>query len=130
MYQDPRQASQQGGNSVQLPIHVLRETLRASAMERTARLSRSVARRTSYDAMPCTEYGAEVAAQRRAMEDVLYVQRCRDALEQCISRGRARLRYRWADGTRTETCFRRTEPGRVKATGLDRKYMDVPGNGG
>lgn len=113
-----------------VPVRVLRESLRQSAVELAAGLSRSVGRMTSYDALPCTEYEIEVAAQRNAMDAILYVQLCRSALERCVAHGHAGLSYRWMDGTRTKTRFRRTEPGRVKATGLVRKHTPVAGSKG
>ena len=45
------------------PVMVLREDLRQQANEKTARISRSVARLTSCD-LPCPEYGEEVEHQQ------------------------------------------------------------------
>ena len=42
----------------------------------------------------------------------------RYALERCICSGSARLRYHWRDGRVTDTCFRRTAPGRIRVSGL------------
>ena len=111
-----------------VPVHVLRESLRQSAVELAAGLSRSVGRMTSYDALPCMEYGAEVSTQRNAMDAILYVQLCRDALEHCVAHGHAALSYRWMDGARTKTRFRKTRPEYVKATGLVRKHTPVAGS--
>ena len=101
------------------PISVLREQLRQQAGDHAARLSRSVGRLTSCDALPCLEYGEEVAAERSLAEQLFYAQYCREALERCIGSGGARLRYRWADGRVSQTRFRKVGPGRVKVTGLE-----------
>jgi len=100
------------------PISVLRENLRLQASEYATRLSRSVARLTSCDSLPCLEYGEEVAAEHTLAEGMFYTQHCREALERCIGVGGATLRYRWADGSVTNTRFRKVGPGRVKVTGL------------
>lgn len=100
------------------PIPSLRETLRQRGNTLTARLSRSVARLTSCDMLPCMEYGEEVAFQRALAEELFYIQSCRNALERCIGSGGAALRYRWSDGTTTFTRFRRTGTAQVKVTGL------------
>lgn len=100
------------------PISILRESLRERANDRAARLSRSVARLTSCDLLPCLEYGDEVKAEHSLAEQLFYAQHCRNTLERCISAGGATLRYRWADGTVTYTRFRKVSPSRVKVTGL------------
>lgn len=100
------------------PIPSLRETLRQRGNALTARLSRSVARLTSCDMLPCLEYGEEVAFQRALAEELFYIQSCRNALERCIGSGGAALSYRWSDGTTTFTRFRRTGTAQVKVTGL------------
>ena len=100
------------------PIPALREALRQRANTLTARLSRSVARLTSCDILPCMEYGDEVAFQRALAEELFYIQSCRNALERCIGSSAAALRYRWADGSTSFTRFRRNGPGQVKVSGL------------
>lgn len=100
------------------PIHILRETLRQQASDHATRLSRSVGRLTSCDALPCLEYGEEVQAEHALAERLFYLQNCRNALERCIAGGAATLRYRWMDGTVTCTRFKRVGPGRVRVTGL------------
>ena len=45
------------------PISALRETLRQQASEKATRISRSVARLTSCDMLPCLEYGEEVQSE-------------------------------------------------------------------
>ena len=100
------------------PISVLREQLRQQAGDHAARLSRSVGRLTSCDALPCLEYGEEVRSEQALAQQLFYLQHCRDAVERCIHSGEARLRYRWADGTVTHTRFRRVEHGRIQVRGL------------
>lgn len=106
-------------NSPEYPIQILREQLRRRAQEQTLLLSRSVSRLTSCDAQPCPEYGEEVAAEYETIDQLLYLQQCRAALERCLARGRSRLRYRWRDGRVSQTDFRRSAPGRVSASGLE-----------
>lgn len=101
-----------------LLIHVLRENLRLRAADLASRLNRSVGRLTSCDALPCTEYGDEVAAEHRLAQRMFYLQHCRSALERCIETGGATLVYRWADGTTTRTRFRKASPSQVKVSGL------------
>lgn len=105
-------------NTKEYPIHVIREDLRQSSARQAALLSRSVGRLTSYDAQPCTEYGQEVKAQYAVIDELLYIQQCRNSLERCIASGSSRLRYRWRDGRVTDTRFRRTSPARVRVSGL------------
>ncbi len=95
-------------------FHTAREVLRKKSVDLSGDLVRSVARLTSYDALPCTEYRDEVEAQHRLMARINYVQRCRAALEDCID-GR-NVRVRSASGW---TGFYRTDDGGVKITGLD-----------
>jgi hypothetical protein len=102
----------------QFPIGVLREDLRQRSCTLAAKLSRSVGRLTSCDALPCLEYGEEVMAEQRLARELLYLQHCRNALEHCIGSGGATLRYRWDSGQVTQTRFRKVGPGRVKVTGL------------
>ncbi|MEY8230410.1 hypothetical protein AALA82_02135 [Oscillospiraceae bacterium 50-16] len=106
-------------NSPEYPVQVLREQLRSRAQQQSLLLSRSVSRLTSWDAQPCPEYGEEVEAEYETIDRLLYLQQCRAALERCLTRGRARLRYRWRDGRVSQTDFRRSAPGRVTARGLE-----------
>ena len=91
-------------------INFLRESLRCQADENAKRLSRSVARLTSCDELPCLEYGEEVRSEQRLAERLFYLQHCRDAVERCLGSGGARLRYRWAD------------PGRIQVKGVARDH--------
>ena len=100
------------------PISVLREDLRRNATDLATRLSRSVARLTSCDLLPCMEYGEEVQMEHSLAENLFYTQHCRNALERCLGVGGATLRYRWADGRCSVTQFRKIGPNRVKVTGL------------
>ena len=52
------------------------------------------------------------------VDQLLYVQNCRSALERCIAGRGARLRYRWRDGRVTVTRFRKVRQGCVQAYGL------------
>ncbi len=104
--------------TLEFPIPELRETLRKQAMTLDNQLSRSVARRTTCDDIPCVEYDEEVRAQYQLAERLLCVQRCRYALELCMDRGGAVYRCRWADGTVTTTRFKKVGINRVKVTGL------------
>ena len=108
------------------PLHVLREQLRQRAAGCALTLSRSVCRLTSCDVQPCMEYREEVAAEYEVIDQLLYVQQCRAALERCIGHGRSCLRYRWRSGEVTNSSFRRTAPGRVKVRGLEREVRTVP----
>lgn len=105
-------------NSQEYLVHVLREQLRQYAVGHTLALSRSVSRLTSCDAQPCLEYREEVEGEYQVIDRLLYAQQCRAALERCVAGGRSRLRYRWRSGQVTETTFRKTAPGRVRACGL------------
>lgn len=100
------------------PAAQLREQLRLRANALTARLSRSVARLTSCDPLPCPEYGDEVRFQQELVQELLYIQHCRTALERCIAGAGAKLRYRWSGSAVTVTRFRRVGPNRIKVTGL------------
>lgn len=100
------------------PAGELRESLRLRAAARAQALSRSVGRQTSYDAQPCPEYTLEVGLEYQLVDGLLYLQQARNALEHCLSRGGARLSYRWQDGHVTLTRFRRVRPGRVVVWGL------------
>lgn len=99
------------------PIPVLREDLRQQACALATRLSRSVGRLTSCDALPCEEYGEEVAAEQRLAQELFYIQHCRTALEQCIAGKNTVLRYRKPDGTVTRTTFQREGVNRVRVRG-------------
>lgn len=99
----------------------LREQLRLEAAEQAQRLSRSVGRLTSCDALPCPDYGDEVQRECLLIDQLLYFQHCRSALERCLEHGGARLRYRWSDGTLTVTCFQRLRQGRVRVSGLEHR---------
>lgn len=101
-----------------LPRQRLREQLRQEANSRAERLSRSVSRLTSFDALPCPEYGEEVLQERAIIDELLYLQHCRSALEHCLEQGSARLHYRWGDGRVTTTSFQRMRQGRVRVFGL------------
>lgn len=103
------------------PIPQLREFLRQEAGSITTRLSRSVARLTSCDALPCLEYGEEVQHQLALAQQLFYLQHCRTALERCIAGKTVSLRYRWPDGTVSRTVFRKCGPNRVRVTGLHRQ---------
>ena len=100
-------------------IPELREQLRQQACDTATRLSRSVARLTSCEMLPCLEYGEEVAYQQELAQRLFYLQHCRNALERCIGGKSATLRYRWPDGTVTRTLFRRSGINQVKVSGLD-----------
>lgn len=100
------------------PQQRLREQLRQEANSRAERLSRSVGRLTSFDELPCPEYEDEVTWERAIVDQLLYLQHCRLALERCLDQGGARLRYRWGDGRVTLTSFQRIRQGRVRVLGL------------
>lgn len=97
------------------PISALREDLRLRAAYLASRLERSVGRLTSCDALPCEEYGEEVKTEYALAEKILYLQNTRNALEQCIAKGAASLRFRWSGGAVTVTHFKKIGPNRVKA---------------
>ena len=105
-------------NIQHFPASELREQLRQRSCGLTARLSRSVARLTSCDPLPCPEYDEEVRFQQALAQELFYLQHCRTALERCIAGSGANLRYRWADGRVTVTRFRKVGPSRIKVTGL------------
>ena len=100
-------------------IPALREELRQQANETANRLSRSVARLTSCELLPCLEYGEEVAYQQELAQKLFYLQHCRNTLERCIGGKSATLRYRWPDGTVSRTTFRRSGTNQIKVSGLD-----------
>lgn len=100
------------------PISALREHLRLQALDHATRLGRSVGRLTSCDMLPCEEYGDEVKTEYALAERILYLQNNRNALEQCIAKSAASLRFRWSDGTVSITRFKKIGPNRVKVFGL------------
>lgn len=100
-----------------LPAEAAREELRRRAVNQTEKLSRSVARLTSCDA-PCVEYADEVHQERAVIDDLLYYQQCRTALERCLENKSSTLRYKRQDGTMRTVSFRRMSLGRVKIQGL------------
>ena len=100
------------------PISSLREILRQQALDQATRLNRSVGRLTSCDLLPCEEYGDEVKTEYALAEKILYLQNNRNALEKCIAKDAASLRFRWSDGTVSVTRFKKIGPNRVKVYGL------------
>lgn len=100
------------------PIPVLREELRLRASALAQRLSRSVGRITSCENAPCLEYGEEVRFEEDLIRQLLYLQRCREALERCIPGSRVTVRFRRPDGAPGRTTFRKDGPNRVRVTGL------------
>ena len=105
-------------NNQEYPIMTLREELRGLANAKANRLSRSVARLTSCDRLPCPEYGDEVRFEEALARELFYLQQCRAALERCIHSGSAVVRYHHPDGTTTVTNFRMVGPSRVRVNGL------------
>ena len=101
-----------------VPARILREQLRQRAMDASRQLSRSVGRLTSCDALPCPEYQGEVDREYAVVDQLLYIQNCRSALERCIAGGTARLRYQWRDGRVTVTRFRKVSQGGIQTHGL------------
>lgn len=100
-----------------LPAEAAREDLRRRAVTQAEKLSRSVARLTSCDA-PCVEYTDEVLHEKAVIDDLLYYQHCRAALERCLENGNSSLRYRRQDGTVKTVSFQRQSLGRVRIQGL------------
>ena len=100
------------------PISALRETLRLQAVDYATRLGRSVGRLTSCDMLPCEEYGDEVKTEYALAEKILYLQNNRNALEKCIAKSAASLRFRWSDGSVSVTRFKKIGLNRVKVFGL------------
>ena len=105
-------------NMKSYPIPALREDLRLRSSAVALRLSRSVGRLTSCELLPCLDYSEEIEYQKQLIEQLLYLQHCRDALEKCIHAGAALHRYRWRSGSVTVTRFRRVGPARVRVSGL------------
>lgn len=100
-----------------LPVEGAREELRRRAVCQAEKLSRSVARLTSCDD-PCIEYADEVLHEKAVIDDLLYYQHCRAALERCLESKSATLHYRWQDGSVKTVSFQRLSLGRVKIQGL------------
>ena len=100
-----------------LPAEDAREELRRRAACQTEKLSRSVARLTSCDD-PCVEYADEVLQERAVIDDILYYQQCRVALERCLANKVSGLRYKRQDGSVRTVSFQRLSLGRVKIWGL------------
>ena len=100
-----------------LPVEGAREGLRRRAVSQTEKLSRSVARLTSCDA-PCVEYADEVLHEKAVIDDLLFYQYCRSALERCLANENSTLRYRRKDGTIQIVSFQRHSLGRVSIQGL------------
>lgn len=100
-----------------LPADTAREELRRRASGEAEKLSRSVSRRTSCgEAYP--EYREEVLTDYGTIDELLFCQQCRAALERCLANKTAALRYRRRDGAVQTVCFRRLPQGRVKIWGL------------
>lgn len=100
-----------------LPAEAAREDLRRRAVSQAEKLSRSVARLTSCDA-PCVEYADEILLEKAVIDDLLFYQHCRAALERCLENKSATLHYRWQDGSVKTVFFQRLSLGRVKIQGL------------
>lgn len=107
--------------TTEYPIPQLREQLRLQAVTLSGKLSRSVARLTSCDMVPCLEYGEEVAKEQDIAQQLFYIQSCRNALERCMACKSATVRYRGNDGSLTRTTFRKVGPARVRVIGLEEK---------
>ena len=100
-----------------LPVEGAREELRRRAVCQAEKLSRSVARLTSCDD-PCIEYADEVLYEKTVIDDLLFYQYCRSALERCLANENSTLRYRRKDGTIQIVSFQRLSLGRVSIQGL------------
>ena len=100
-----------------LPAEAAREELRRRAVSQTEKLSRSVARLTSCDA-PCVEYTDEILQERAVIDNLLFYQHCRAALERCLANESSTLRYRQQDGSVQTVSFQRQSLGRVRIWGL------------
>lgn len=94
-------------HNVQGPITAVREELQRRSMELAGQLARSVGRAASVDQVACLEYGDEVALQRQLMEELLFLQHCREALERAIHTGSSHLVWHWHGGSSTTVRFRR-----------------------
>ena len=102
--------------SFEIPVYELREMLRKTSVELSEKLAHSVARQTSYDLLPCTEYGEEVRRQYVLTEKLFYIQYCRDTLERCISDGKSSVTYRRKDRSSITTTFTMTTQHKVRVT--------------
>ena len=102
---------------IMLPVEGAREGLRRRAVSQTEKLSRSVARLTSCDA-PCVEYADEVLHEKAVIDDLLFYQHCRAALERCLANESATLHYRRQDGSVKTVSFQRQSLGKVRIQGL------------
>ncbi len=100
-----------------LPTAAAREELRRRAAGQSELLSRSVARLTSCDD-PCPEYSEEVRSEYAAVDELLFYQQCRAALERCLAENSAVLHYKCLDESVRTVCFRRISLGRIKIWGL------------
>lgn len=78
--------------SYEYPVQQLREELRTRAAATADRLSRSVARATSVDPLPCLEYGREISDQADIVSTLGRIQAARGCLERCIGLRRSRVR--------------------------------------
>lgn len=102
--------------TIVLPVHELRELLRQTSVTLSDELSRSVARQTSCDILPCTEYTEEVKKQYILTEKLFYVQYCRSSLEQCIKDGKSTLTYRRKNRSPITTTFTMSTEHKVSVT--------------
>ena len=105
-------------NQTEYPVMTLRENLRQQASDLSQKLNRSVGRLTSCENAPCLEYGDEVRYEEELIRRLLYLQRCREALERCISGSRVTVRFRRSDGSQGRTTFRRVG-NQIRVTGLE-----------
>ena len=117
-------------NKNSYPIPALREDLRLRASALAVKLSRSVGRLTSCENAPCLEYGDEVRYEEDLIRRLLYLQRCREALERCIPGSRVTVRFRRSDGSQGRTTFRKEGTNRVRVTGLTTEYPPRPAPNG
>ena len=60
----------------------------------------------------------EVLQERAVIDDLIYYQQCRTALERCLENKSSALRYKRQDGTMRTVSFQRMSLGRVKILGL------------
>ena len=93
--------------TLQTAIPVLRERLREKASELSGELHHSVTRVTTVELAAFTEYGAEVEKERTLIEELLYIQCCRESLERAIASGGGKLKWRWLNGAITVVTFKR-----------------------
>ena len=93
--------------TLQMAIPALREKLREQAVERSARLHRSVARAATVEMAAFPEYDGEVQQERELIDELLYIQCCRASLERAIANGSGKLHWRWVNGETTVLTFKR-----------------------